>query len=100
MKRPWLPSKFPIAEDVIRGKLIYAGECWQIYKSIDESKNILLITNTLFDQLSAKGFVTSALWDELTIKKNRYKLLISDMLVKYPDHLSLPPASLISSIRS
>lgn len=81
MKRPWLPSKYPIAEDVIRGKLIYAGECWQIYKSIDESKNILLITNTLFDQLSAKGFVTSALWDELSLGKNRYKLLISDMLV-------------------
>ena len=81
MKRPWLPNKFPIAVNISNGKLLYAGERWQIYKSTDESKTILLVSNALFKQLSAKGFVNATLWDELTLGKNTYKLLISDMLV-------------------
>lgn len=81
MKRPWLPNKFPIAENINSGKLLYVGKRWQIYKSSDESKNVLLVSNSLFDQLSVKGFVNAVLWDELTLGKNKYKLLISDMLV-------------------
>ncbi len=81
MKRPWLPNKFPIAENVISGRLVYAGERWQIYKSSDDSKSLLLVSIPLFDKLTAKGFVTATLWDELTLGNNKYKFLISDMLV-------------------